>query len=243
MNYKIIFVSFLTISLSFLITCGKSEMEKRIKNEVNEQLLWDARVNSGEVNVSVSGHEVTLSGRVSDYDAIEAAETDAWLVNGVFSVDNDLVVEYPSTITIPEDEEIEKRIEDMVLWDPIFDSIDVTVEVEDGEVTLTGTVDSYWKKLELENKANNVMGVLSVDNQLAVVPTEKIEDELIAKDIVNSLKRNRKVDAEAVDVRVEDAEVELDGIVDSYRAREAAFDTALHTNGVKTIDNDIIVSY
>ena len=53
-------------------------------------------------------------------------------------------------------------------WDTRVEAPDVGVEVDDGVVTLTGTVDSYVKKLAAQEAAHRVHGVLDVVNNLTV---------------------------------------------------------------------------
>jgi hypothetical protein len=49
-----------------------------------------------------------------------------------------------------------------------IDADDVTVEVQDGRVTLRGTVPDRWMKHTVEDIADNCPGVQDVDNQMRV---------------------------------------------------------------------------
>ena len=49
---------------------------------------------SGSIQVEVAGNEVILRGKVRNYTEREEAERVAWAAPGVFSVDNELDVEW-----------------------------------------------------------------------------------------------------------------------------------------------------
>jgi len=131
-------------------------------------------------------------------------------------------------------EDIKKDVVDQLYWDDRIDASNVKAEVTNGAVTLTGSdievsvrsgwvtlnasVDAYWKKLRAEEIATTLTGVLGVTNELAVVPSDAYEDKLIADNIVSALDRNVHVDAESVDVRVNDGVVTLSGSVSSLPA-------------------------
>jgi len=69
---------------------------------------------------------------------------------------------------IPDDELIAKHVEDEIWWSPYVDKDQVTITVNNGEVTLEGHVDS-WK--EYQKAAENAWegGAWSVNNMLQVV--------------------------------------------------------------------------
>lgn len=65
------------------------------------------------------------------------------------------------------DQRIEEDINDRLTSHPGLDASDVQVRVDNGEVTLTGNVDSRWAKREAEDIADSVSGVKDVHNQLS----------------------------------------------------------------------------
>lgn len=67
-------------------------------------------------------------------------------------------------------------------------------------------------------------------------------DENIAKDVVDSLYWDARVDASEVSVKVEDGIVTLMGAVPSYSARAAASEAAWLTSGVRDVENQIQVN-
>jgi hypothetical protein len=66
------------------------------------------------------------------------------------------------------DDRIQEDVNDRLTWDGRIDASDVNVDVNDGVVTLTGSVDRRWDKRIAEDDADDVMGVVDVNNQLRV---------------------------------------------------------------------------
>lgn len=66
------------------------------------------------------------------------------------------------------DERIEEDVSERMAWDSELDASDIEVEVENSEVTLTGTVDSRFAKRLAEDLAESCAGVLDVRNRLRI---------------------------------------------------------------------------
>ncbi len=216
-------------------------LDEEIKVDVAKQLKWDARIDASDVQITVDNGKVSLDGNVPSTTSKEAARSDAYLVSGVSSVVNNLDVEFPETKTIPTDTVIKDNVVTSLSFDSDLESYKIDVDVTDGWVTLEGTVNAYWEKVAAENETEEVNGVVGVTNNLGVVPTESFIDENIAEDIVNALERNLHVVSDDINVTVEDGEVTLDGAVNSYTAKNAAYNSALYTPGVTMVHDRIIV--
>ncbi len=215
--------------------------DEQIKKDIVDHLYWDGRVDASNVKVEVSGGEVVLKGKVSNFISRESAEDDAWSIPEVLGVDNQLVIEYPDRITIPSDDEIKTNIESIFLWNPYLDEANIQVSAEDGIVKLEGSVDSYWKKVRSEDIVQNMLGVIEVVNELAVVPEKDVWDQVIAEDIIEAFKRNMYVDPEALNIEVEEGNVTISGGVSHWVAYRAAIDIVRNTAGVRNIVNNLYI--
>jgi osmotically-inducible protein OsmY len=71
-------------------------------------------------------------------------------------------------MTYKSDEEIKNDAMFQLDWDSRLRWSDIGVSVKKGVVTLTGTVDSYAKKLAAQKAAHSVRGVLDVANDIEV---------------------------------------------------------------------------
>ena len=65
-----------------------------------------------------------------------------------------------------DDERIRKNVTDRMVDDTDLDASDIGVVVDDGAVTLSGSVDSLWDKRRAEDIAKSVCGVRGVNNKL-----------------------------------------------------------------------------
>jgi osmotically-inducible protein OsmY len=217
-----------------------SAVEEVRKKDIVDSLYWDVRADASNVAVRVEDGEAILSGTVPSFAARRAAEDDAWTISGIYSVDNQLSVEY--RIPTPTDADIRSNVESTLLWSSAIDSSKVEVSVAGGIVTLRGTVNTYWQRLHAETLAEDVIGVLDVINELTVVPMESITDEDIARQIMRGLERNALIDADRVTVAVEGGKVTLTGDVLTWAARNQAGDIAVSIPGVISLENLITVT-
>ena len=125
----------------------------------------------------------------------------------------------------------------------IFD--DVSASVKDGVVTLTGKVTMPYKRSDIEKRVAKVNGVVTVRDQITVLPVSQFDDELryrIARSIYgNSNFWNYAIMANPpIHIVVERGRVTLTGVVatevDRMLARSLAtqFGALSVTNALKT---------
>lgn len=212
-----------------------SELKEEIKKDVVDQLYWDDRVDAGNITVSIENGTVVLKGTVSSFAEKNAASADAWSVHGVRAVANEITVAYPSTIEVPTDDEIRENIAKALELASDIEDKDIDVIVNDGIITLKGSVPSYWQKSRIEHIIAGITGVFEIKDILTIVPTKNYIDKEIAEDIISALERNYNVDAEKINVLVEDGIVTMSGDVNDWRAYDAAMNTARFTAGVVDI--------
>jgi len=209
-----------------------------IKKAVIDQLAWDSRITQADFDVEVRNNEVTLKGTVPTFFARQAAEADVLQVPGVVHIHDETVVKYPGNAEIPPNEEIRASILNRFLWNPNIPASRIDVKVEDGgAATLTGDVDTFWKKLRAEEVAYDVTGVTMVHNELTVVPTHTYEDRAIANDISSALQRTEQLDLEKINIEVENGMVALYGKVSNLSEMHAVYHAVRYTNGVTDIKN------
>jgi osmotically-inducible protein OsmY len=215
--------------------------DELIKNDIVDSLYWDARVDASDIAVQVHEGAVTLSGTVPTYRSREAAFEDAWTIRDVMQVENRIDVLFPAAVTVPGDHEIRHHVETVLGFDPDIVAGDIDIRVEDGIVTLHGSVDTFWKKVHAASLATQVRGVRKVEDKLTIVPTHDVLDETIADDVEAAIDRNILVNAEDVNVRVQDGVVTLTGTVPTWAAHQAALDAARFTSGVTGVRSELTV--
>jgi osmotically-inducible protein OsmY len=131
-------------------------------------LRSDPQVVSGEIGVAVKEGIVTLSGLVPGYGEKDAAEEVAKRVPGVRAVANEIEVRMFWKRTDPEIAREVVHTLDRSVERP-SDAIKVTVE--EGVVTLEGTVDSPSQRTLAESMVKDLKGVIGVNNLIKVRQT------------------------------------------------------------------------
>lgn len=139
------------------------------------------------------------------------------------------------------DAEIQKDVMDELKWEPFLKASEIGVAVKNGVVTLSGTVDSYWKKVSAESAAGKVSGVKAVAEDIVVkfASDSKKTDAQIAEAVLNALKWNSSVPEDKLKVKVEDGWVTLDGEVEWDYQRKSANSAVNNLLGVVGISNNI----
>jgi osmotically-inducible protein OsmY len=142
------------------------------------------------------------------------------------------------------DSEIQQAVLREMKWDSRVEETDVGVEVDDGVVTLTGTVDNYAKRLAAQEAAHRVEGVLDVANDVKVrLPgaTTRTDTE-IAQAVRQALEWDVTVPDEEIQTTVSNGAVTLDGKVSFAFQRWEAVRAVRHLVGVQDVVDNIVVS-
>ena len=141
------------------------------------------------------------------------------------------------------DEQIHQDVLRELRWDSRVEETEVGVEVDQGVVTLTGTVASYAKKLAAKEAAHRVMGVLDVANDIQVkVPgSAGRTDTEIAQAVRHALEWDVLVPHTYITSTVTDGWVTLEGPVEWLRERDDAERAVRYLQGVRGVINQIVV--
>lgn len=128
-------------------------------------------------------------------------------------------------------------------WDTRIEPTEVGVEVDNGVVTLTGTVESFAKKYAAMEAAHRVAGVLDVANDIAVhLPgSPGRTDTEIARAVRQALEWDAFVPDQRIRSSVSEGWVTLEGEVEYLREREDAAGVVRRLGGVKGVWNQITV--
>jgi len=140
------------------------------------------------------------------------------------------------------DNEIHEDVLAEFLWDPEVAQPDVGVQVDEGVVTLTGTVDSYAVKIAAQHAAQRVSGVRAVANDLSVRTAATHNDTDIAKAVAAALEMNLAIPEGAVDASVQNGQVTLTGSVTWGYQRNLAASSVRYLRGVRGVTNLITVT-
>ncbi|MCO5948626.1 BON domain-containing protein [Mucilaginibacter flavidus] len=138
-------------------------------------------------------------------------------------------------------QDLQKDVQEAIKWEPLLNAAEIGVTAKDGVITLTGTVDSYSKKLEAEGAAKNVAGVKAVAEEIVIKYGDygKKNDTEIASEVLKAWKWNWEVPEDKIKVKVENGWVTLEGELEWNYQREAAKKAIKNLSGVMGVINNI----
>jgi osmotically-inducible protein OsmY len=141
------------------------------------------------------------------------------------------------------DYQIQQDVIEELKWEPFLHAAEIGVAVKNGIVTLSGQLDSLYKKITAEKAAKRVAGVKAIaeDIQLGVSPSLKKTDTEIAEAVLNALKWHSAVQEEKIKIKVEDGNVRLEGEVEWEFQRDNAKTAIENLRGVRSVINLITV--
>jgi osmotically-inducible protein OsmY len=140
--------------------------------------------------------------------------------------------------------DLQKDVQEAIKWEPLLSAAEIGVTAKEGVITLTGTVDSYWKKTEAEEAAKNVAGVKAVVEKIEIKfvgHSAKKDDNDIAREVLNAYQFNVEVPGDKVKVKVEKGWVTLEGELEWNFQKDAAKAAVRDLLGVVGVTNNITI--
>ncbi len=139
------------------------------------------------------------------------------------------------------DSELKKDVLAELAWDPLVPEARVGVSVNDGVVTLTGHLDSYFEKIATRRAVERVSGLKALAMEIDVIPlgVHQRSDTEIATAVEHALSWNTSVPQDRIKVTVEKGWVTLGGEVDWNFQRRAVERLVRPLKGVVGISDNI----
>jgi|SRR5271165_6253556 len=226
----------------FASSSTDSKIEDAAKASYNYRTVLE-----NHVTVKANDGVVTLTGTVQDKDERALAEDTVGNLPGVVSVDNQIVIK--SEIPEHSDAWIALKIRSELLVKANVSATATKVDVKDGVVTLTGTVQNLAQKDLTEAYAKDIDNVKSVRNELVVeAPAagsstigENIDDASITSQVKISLFSHRSTSALSTKVTTNNAVVSITGVAGSEAEKALVTKLAQDTRGVKSVVNEMTV--
>jgi osmotically-inducible protein OsmY len=211
----------------------KSDLQ--LKHDVEQELLWDPKLNAARIGVSVDGGTVSLFGGVDTYaEKLESGEA-AKRVRGVRCVADDIRVKVVGD-HVRTDSELAAAIQRALEWNVMVPKT-VSVRVQEGWVTLEGTVAGNYQREAAGRAMLYLSGVVGVTNSIALLPDGSAVD--VKDRIESALKRHAAADAKSIEVSFSSGTVTLSGFVTSWQAIQDARDAAWAAPGVSNVDDQL----
>jgi osmotically-inducible protein OsmY len=136
---------------------------------------------------------------------------------------------------------IKTDIQNALDFEPGLKSQNIIIHVENGIVTLSGSVENYYEKSLAEKIVKNIQGVKGVIEEIRIKFGDSLElsDEEIAKAAIRSLEWDCSLPRGKIKVVVEDGVVTLSGDVEWQYQRNKAYQDLRYLYGMKNIINTI----
>jgi osmotically-inducible protein OsmY len=222
---------------------------------VSDVILMDSRLAYFSPIIYVADHTVTISGVVSNLLDRYFISENAFNVVGVWSVNN-LVEVHPEKMAT--DSAIMENIKHAFVVDPFLGNYEILVNVLNGTVQITGSVDNYFEKQHATNVVEQITGVVEIINGLVVIKSKYSRHKAISplesyyeiqwektdfqifNDIKDRLFWNQSIHHDFVTVEVIGGHVTLRGMVDTWDQKWFVEQVAIE-EGALTVINKIDV--
>jgi osmotically-inducible protein OsmY len=214
--------------------------DQQLQQAVIDELTWDPSVHASQIGVIVKDGVVTLDGEVSSFAEKWGAERAAQRVTGVQALAVGLDVKL-SALGKRSDSDIARSAQTALHWCSSCPSETIQLMVEDGWITLTGSVEWHYQKQAATDALRYLIGVTGVSDQISISP--KVLSTVVKADIEAALKRRSTSDAQEIHVDVHGADVTLSGTVHSWAERELARHSAWGTKGVRQVVDNMAMAH
>jgi len=207
----------------------------QLKQDIEDELLWDPMVNAAQIGVSVDKGAVTLLGTVDTYADMWAAEDATKRVSGVRTVAQDLKVKL-LTEHMASDSDIAASVQSALKWDVLVPKV-VTASVAKGAVTLEGQVTWNYQREAAERSVRYLKGVIAVYNSITLKPQVSVEQ--VKENVEAALKRQATTDAKSIHITTSGGKVTLTGKASSWQSIDDATSAAWAASGVTEVLNQV----
>jgi len=160
--HRVIGVQDVANDIKVMVAGGLMRTDTEIAQAVRRALEWDVFVPEEKITSTVTDGWVTLDGAVDTWSQRNDAERAVRNLTGVKLVLNKISVK--PTKPVPED--VRRAIEQALERRAEREARRISVDVKDGTVTLTGTVDSWAERKSVIAAARFTPGVQMVEDRL-----------------------------------------------------------------------------
>lgn len=210
-----------------------------LRQSILDELEWEPSIDAANIGVAVKDGIATLTGHVSSFPQKLTIERLVGRIKGVKGYAEEIEVRLPGAIST-NDKEIAHRAVNSLHWSTVVPEGEVKVKVQNGWVTLTGTLDWNYQKLGATDAVRNLAGVVGVSNLIEL--KSRVSPIDVKKHIQDALNRSAQLEASAIRVDVSGNKVTLAGNVKAWFERGIAERAAWATPGVTAVEDKLTIS-
>jgi osmotically-inducible protein OsmY len=212
--------------------------DKILRQTIIDELDFEPSVDAANIGVAVDNGVVTLTGHVASFAEKIAAERAVQRVKGVRAIAEKIEVRYPNDKRTADDQIAERALL-IIAWNAQVPKDSVQVKVEKGWVTLTGAVDWQFQRAAAESAVRRLSGIVGVSNLIEIGPKVAASD--VKQKILDALRRNAQLEADAIRVNVIDDQVVLEGNIKAWYECGVAERAAWSAPGVKAVQDHLVL--
>jgi osmotically-inducible protein OsmY len=212
--------------------------DRSLERVIERRLRTLDSIQHRDIHVDSDGGIVTLSGTVPTLAEKQRAISVAMAYRGVRGVRDELSVRRSTRN--------DDRIREDIVWrlrdDPFLRATDFAVAVQDGEVTLSGVVDSPSKRRLAVELVRDIAGVTQINDGIQVTQLAPRSDTEIQQQVTRQLRQTRGLSDSDITVHVNQGRVALHGTVNTALEAELAKELAW-VSGVTEVASDLNVRW
>lgn len=212
--------------------------DMEIRQSVLDALEFEPSIDGASIGVAVDNGVVTLTGHVVTYAERQTAEDVTMRIKGVKAVAQEIEVR-PFGAHLTADDEIARRILDVYRWNTSLPVNAIKVKVQNGWVTLTGTVEWNFQRDTASRVIRELAGIKGVSNSILIAPKASPTD--IRSRIEKAFKRQAELDMLNISVAVSDGAATLEGKVHSLTERRVAEQAVWSAPGIREVRDHLTV--
>lgn len=210
----------------------------QLQQDVTDELNWDAAIDATKIDIAVKDGAVTLGGEVGTLWEKWEAEQAVQRVGGVKSLVIKLSV---APLDTHSDSDIAHAAQNVLAWTSAVPKDSVKIQIEDGWLTLSGSVDWDYQRRGAAGAVRYLAGVKGVTDNITIEtdsPAGQIKENIEA-----ALVRRFGYEEQNIVVSVSGRTVTLSGNVTSWWQRDRARDSAWNAPGVEHVTDHLVVNY
>jgi osmotically-inducible protein OsmY len=212
----------------------------RLYTTVMEKLKFEPRLDASDILVAIKGKSdiVVLGGSVKSYVEKLIAENSVKNTPGVRAVADEMKVDSSARYK-RSDVDIASAANNALKWNVMVPEDRIKLVVEDGLVTLSGSVEWQHQKYSAWKALSSLWGVKSVINNIKVTPVISINSAKVKEQITKEFERNARIDASKVRVEVDGSKIILSGSLRNLEEVDEAIDAAWSIPGVSAVKDEL----
>lgn len=215
-----------------------TKTDQRMKLDIEDELRWEPKAATAQVEVRVDNGAVSLLGTVETYAQMWAVEDATKRVSGVRAIAQELTVRVLNE-HVRNDSQIAVEAQRALTWDTRVPNT-VTVTVQQGLVQLDGQVTWDYQRNAAERAVRNLAGVVGIFNAITLEPhagAARVREQVKA-----ALDRCGTTDAKSILVDTFGSTVTLSGNAAHWQSIEYAANAAWTVPGVTEVVDHVQIT-